>query len=153
MHSRDDAHHGHAEPVVETQHPLGAPRRLAQAVPQAGEVALARPHVRGETGPCEVEGVHEAKATRAGQTAGGDVDGEEFGEVILGADLKKGTKGCGVLCFKVERGEGGGGDRGRYSNTLACCAVSSVVFSARVAIYICHLCHTAARAVSFVAVG
>lgn len=33
--------------------------------------------------PCEVERVHEAQATRARQTAGGDVDGKELSELLL----------------------------------------------------------------------
>ena len=37
----DDSHDGHAEAVVETQEPLGSPRRLAEAVPQAVKVSLA----------------------------------------------------------------------------------------------------------------
>lgn len=120
LYSRDDAHHGNAEPVVETKHALGALGRLAQAVPQATEVALARPHVGRKTGPCEVEGVHEAEATRASQTAGGDVDREEFGEVIFGADLMKPMRGGVGDCFQVNRGV----------QTFACCDM----FCVRVAI-------------------
>lgn len=37
--------------------------------------------------PGEVERVHEAQATRSGETTGGDVDGEELGKVLLGAGL------------------------------------------------------------------
>lgn len=45
--------------------------------------------------PGEVERVHEAEATRAGETTRGDVDGEELGEVVLGAHLSRDAWRCG----------------------------------------------------------
>lgn len=50
-HSRDDAHNGHAEAVVETHHALGTLRRPAEAVPQAVEVSLSGSHVGRQPGP------------------------------------------------------------------------------------------------------
>lgn len=46
--SRDDAHHGHAEAVVEAEDTLGAPGGLGEAVPQPVEVALAGADIGGE---------------------------------------------------------------------------------------------------------
>lgn len=45
------------------------------------------PALQIEVLPGEVEGVHEAQAACSGETTGGDVDGKELGEVLLGAGL------------------------------------------------------------------
>lgn len=50
-HSRDDAHHGNAEAVVEAHDALGSLRGLGKAVRQPVEVALTGTHIGGEASP------------------------------------------------------------------------------------------------------
>merc|ERR1719356_1365916 len=85
---RDDAHHGHAEAVVEGEGPALLDG-LGEAVAEAVEVALAGAHVRGQPGPGVVQGVHDAQGARAGEPTRGDVDGEELAKLLLGVRLRE----------------------------------------------------------------